>query len=399
WESEFRKFAPTLNIALVNEDKEKREEIITNYREYDVLITTYNLQRMDKELYEMCVFDNIIIDEAQNIKNASSQSAIAIKDIKGKNRFALTGTPIENSLMELWSIFDFIMPGYLYDKKDFETRYFRRLEEEEFILKEVKALINPFILRRKKKNVITELPDKIEKKIIVKMTKEQESTYAAYSSFIKELIAKKVKDDEFSKNKIEILSYITKLRQLALDPSIVMDEYDGGSGKLEGVIEILNECIEEGHKVLLFSQFTSALQKVQFLCEKNKITSYYLDGKTSAKKRLELVNSFNSDNTNVFLISLKAGGAGLNLTSADVVIHLDPWWNPAVEDQATDRAHRIGQDNVVEVIKLISKDTIEEKVINLQDKKKEVIEKVLDDNSFDNILSALTDEDILHLIE
>ncbi|MGL5149021.1 MAG: DEAD/DEAH box helicase, partial [Clostridium sp.] len=271
------------------------------------------------------------------------------------------------------------------------------LDEEEVILKEIKALIKPFILRRTKKNVIKELPDKIEKTIELKMTDKQFEVYGAYSSYIKELIMKKVKDDEFSQSKIEILSYITKLRQLAINPSLVMEEYDGGSGKLNGAIEVIKECVDEGHKILLFSQFSSALNDMKNLCVENDISYYYLDGGTLPKRRIEMVENFNKDNTNIFLISLKAGGAGLNLTAADIVIHLDPWWNPAVEDQATDRAHRIGQENVVEVIKLISKDTIEEKVVDMQLRKKEIINKILDEKDLTNISQYLSEEDILHL--
>lgn len=398
WYSEFRKFAPHIKVAIANGNASERYELIENYKEYDVLITTYNLLRRDLDAYKDAEFDYCILDEAQNIKNSSSQNALAAKAIKSRRRFALTGTPIENSLMELWSIFDFIMPGYLYDEKRFLTRYHRRLEEDQVIIDEINKLIRPFILRRLKKDVIKELPNKIEKKLIVPLEDEQKKVYATYANHVQELIDKKVKDDEFSKSKIEILSYITKLRQICLDPSIVMENYDGGSAKINALQETLNECIEEGHKILVFSQFTSVLKNVRNIFMHNGISYKYLDGSTTSKERAKLVDEFNNDDTSVFLISLKAGGTGLNLTSADIVIHLDPWWNPAVEDQATDRAHRIGQNNVVEVIKIITQDTIEEKIISLQDEKKALIDKVLGKGAeLDNTLLKISDEEILSL--
>ena len=366
WYSEFKKFAPSLKVVMVNKSPSEREEIIKDYKKYDILITTYNLVKRDLESYKKIFFHYVILDEAQNIKNPSSQNAKSVKELKSKNRFALTGTPIENSLMELWSIFDFIMPNYLYDENKFTTRYYRRLEEEPVIIEELKRLVTPFILRRYKKDVIKELPDKIEKKLIIPMEEEQKKVYKAYSDHIKALIEKKVINDEFKSSKIEILSYITKLRQIAIDPSLVMDKYLGGSGKMEAILELVTQGIEENHKILIFSQFTSVLKNISKLFKLNDISFSYLDGSTPSKERGKLVEDFNKNLNSVFLISLKAGGTGLNLTSADIVIHFDPWWNPAVEDQASDRAHRIGQKNVVEVIKMISENSIEEKIVNLQ---------------------------------
>ena len=343
WYSEFKKFAPSLKVVMVNKSPSEREEIIKDYKKYDILITTYNLVKRDLESYKKIFFHYVILDEAQNIKNPSSQNAKSVKELKSKNRFALTGTPIENSLMELWSIFDFIMPNYLYDENKFTTRYYRRLEEEPVIIEELKRLVTPFILRRYKKDVIKELPDKIEKKLIIPMEEEQKKVYKAYSDHIKALIEKKVINDEFKSSKIEILSYITKLRQIAIDPSLVMDKYLGGSGKMEAILELVTQGIEENHKILIFSQFTSVLKNISKLFKLNDISFSYLDGSTPSKERGKLVEDFNKNLNSVFLISLKAGGTGLNLTSADIVIHFDPWWNPAVEDQASDRAHRIGQ--------------------------------------------------------
>ena len=300
--------------------------------------------------------------------------------------------------MELWSIFDFIMPGYLYDERRFLTRYHRRLEEDKVIIDELNKLIRPFILRRFKSDVIKELPKKIEKKLIVPLEDEQKKVYGTYANYVQDLIEKKVKNDEFAKSKVEILSYITKLRQICLDPSVIMDNYTGGSSKLNALTDTVTECIEQGHKILVFSQFTTVLKNVKNIFDNNSISYKYLDGSTPAKERAKLVDEFNNDSTNVFLISLKAGGTGLNLTSADIVIHLDPWWNPAVEDQATDRAHRIGQNNIVEVIKIVAQDTIEEKIISLQDEKKSLIDKVVGkETELNNTIMKISDEEIISL--
>lgn len=397
WKNEFKKFAPSIKIAISNGVKEEREKLIKNYKNYDVILTTYNLLRRDIELYDM-EFDYCVLDEAQNIKNQSSLSAKCVKEIKSKIRFALTGTPIENSLMELWSIFDFIMPGYLYSEKKFVTRYHRRLEEGPEILEELNRLVKPFILRRYKKNVISELPDKIEKRLSVPLSEEQKVVYETYANYARDLIKKKVEDLEFSKSKIEILSYITKLRQICLDPSVTMDNYLGTSGKIDALIEILEQSVDEGHKILVFSQFTSVLKNIGKILKEKHLLFSYLDGAVSSLNRMKMVDEFNNGENAIFLVSLKAGGTGLNLTSADIVIHFDPWWNPAVEDQATDRAHRIGQKNIVEVIKLIASGTIEEKIVELQDSKRELISKILgDDLAVGAFINSLSENEILDL--
>lgn len=398
WVSEFEKFAPDLRVAAVNGSKEEREEIIKDLDKFDVLITTYNLLKRDLDCYSALQFSYCILDEAQYIKNSSSQNAIAVKEIKARTRFALSGTPIENSLMELWSIFDFIMPGYLYDEKIFSVRFHKRLKEEPVVIKELNRLVKPFILRRRKSEVIKELPDKIEKTLVVNMEEEQKKVYKAYANYAVELIEKKVKEAEFENSRIEILSYITKLRQLCLDPSVLMNEYSGGSGKLEALVELLHQSIEEGHRVLVFSQFTSVLKNIGKRLNFEGIGFSYLDGSISSEKRMSLVKGFNDGENSVFLISLKAGGTGLNLTSADVVIHFDPWWNPAVEEQATDRAHRIGQKNVVEVVKIIAKGTIEEKIILLQEEKRNLISQLMGDElSGGKGFAALSEEEIIGL--
>ncbi|MDU0325118.1 DEAD/DEAH box helicase, partial [Clostridium butyricum] len=397
WLGEFKKFAPSLKVLICNGTPDERKKYIETYKDYDVIITTYNMLRNDLEHYDM-FFDYCILDEAQNIKNYNSLNAKCVKKIKSRVRFALTGTPVENSLMELWSIFDFIMPGYLYDEKRFTTRYFRRLEESPEILEEIHKMVKPFILRRLKKNVIKELPDKIEKIMNIPLSDEQKIVYETYAEYAKNLIQKKVESDEFKKSKIEILSYVTKLRQICLDPSVIMDNYNGTSGKIDALIELLEQSIEGDHKVLVFSQFTSVLKNISTILKENNMSYCYLDGSMTSSERMKMVNEFNDGNKNIFLISLKAGGTGLNLTSADIVIHFDPWWNPAVEDQATDRAHRLGQKNVVEVIKLIASGTIEEKIIDLQNSKRELIDKVLsDDLSADVFVNKLNDDEILQL--
>ncbi|MCJ7689915.1 MAG: DEAD/DEAH box helicase, partial [Clostridiaceae bacterium] len=400
WISEFEKFGPSIKVIAANGSKDMREGVITNIDSYDVIITTYNLLKRDLESYNELEFDYCILDEAQNIKNANSQNAVAVKEIKAKSRFALSGTPIENSLMDLWSIFDFIMPGYLYDEKRFSVRYHKKLKECPEILEDLNRLIKPFILRRRKKDVLKELPDKIEKTLWVSLEDEQKKVYKTYANHAMELIEKKVRSDEFKSSKIEVLSYITKLRQLCLDPTVLMNDYSGGNAKMEALVELLQNSIEEGHRILVFSQFTTVLKNIQKRLIVEQIQFSYLDGSVSSEKRMSLVKAFNDGESSVFLISLKAGGTGLNLTSADVVIHFDPWWNPAVEEQATDRAHRIGQKKVVEVIKIIAKGTIEEKILSLQEDKKKLISELLGDElSGGKGFAAMSDEEIFGLFE
>ncbi|MGL5694672.1 MAG: DEAD/DEAH box helicase, partial [Peptostreptococcaceae bacterium] len=301
-------------------------------------------------------------------------------------KFALTGTPIENNLLELWSIFDFVMPGYLYNKDKFKYIF-----GEDKNIAELKRMIKPFILRRTKKEVIKELPEKIEHKYYVQLEKEHKR---AYLGFIK-LVIKKLK--ESNQDNISILSYLTKLRQLVLAPEAIVKNYGGKNSKLDILEEIINDNLDK--KILVFSQFTKVLGLIKTRLEENDIECYYLDGKTDAKDRLNLVNEFNnSESAKVFLISLKAGGTGLNLTSASMVVHFDPWWNPSVENQASDRAHRLGQKNVVDVIKLIAKDSVEEKVILLQEIKKDLIDDVMDNNLEDsNVLKKLSKDDLIDL--
>ena len=386
WKNELEKFAPTLKVGLLHAAKSEREKILDNIDNYDVILTTYTTYKNDIDKYKNISFDYCIIDEAQNIKNPDAIITKAIKNVNAKVKFALTGTPIENNLMELWSIFDFIMPGYLYNKSKFKSIF---INNDKNII-ELKNLIKPFILRRTKKEVITELPDKIEQKIIIDLEKEHKRAYKGYVN----LITRKIKEN--NQDNITVFSYLTKLRQLCLSPELMVKNYQGKNSKLDVLINIINDSSDE--KILVFSQFTKVLEVIGKRLNEENISYSYLDGKTSAKDRVKLVEEFNTNNNKVFLISLKAGGTGLNLTSSNIVVHFDPWWNPAVEDQASDRAHRIGQKNVVNVIKLIAKGTAEERVINLQETKKELIEDVINGN-LDNssTLKNLSKDDIIDL--
>ena len=386
WKNELEKFAPTLKVGLLHAAKSEREKILDNIDNYDVILTTYTTYKNDIDKYKNISFDYCIIDEAQNIKNPDAIITKAIKNVNAKVKFALTGTPIENNLMELWSIFDFIMPGYLYNKSKFKSIF---VNNDKNII-ELKNLIKPFILRRTKKEVITELPDKIEQKIIIDLEKEHKRAYKGNVN----LITRKIKEN--NQDNITVFSYLTKLRQLCLSPELMVKNYQGKNSKLDVLINIINDSSDE--KILVFSQFTKVLEVIGKRLNEENISYSYLDGKTSAKDRVKLVEEFNTNNNKAFLISLKAGGTGLNLTSANIVVHFDPWWNPAVEDQASDRAHRIGQKNVVNVIKLIAKGTAEERVINLQETKKELIEDVINGN-LDNssTLKNLSKDDIIDL--
>ncbi|MDB2043619.1 DEAD/DEAH box helicase, partial [Clostridium perfringens] len=415
WMDEFEKFAPSIRIGLVHGSKSKRDKVLRDfkrglgikieeenlkeksYEKYDVLLTTYGTLKNDKKAYENLSFDYCIIDEAQNIKNPVAQATLSVKNIKSRCNIALTGTPIENNLMELWSIFDFVMPGYLFTKERFRERFI--LDESN--LSELKSLITPFILRRLKEDVLSELPEKLEKKYLVEMKGKQKQLYSFYVKAIKNQLNENKSSEKSGRDKINLFAYLTKLREICLDPSLVVPDYTGGSSKLTVVKEIVKDASESGKKILLFSQFTSVLQKIEEDFKKEDISYLYLDGGTSAKDRVERVKKFNEDsNIKVFLISLKAGGVGLNLTSASVVIHFDPWWNPAVEDQATDRAHRFGQENKVEVIKLVAKDTIEEKIVLMQEDKRELIQSLMDGKTMDGKgLKRLTEEEISKLFE
>lgn len=392
WQAELKKFAPDLKVTIIRGNKLERDEIINNI-DRGIYITSYPLIRNDIESFENIIFDNLILDEAQNIKNHQSVNAKSVKRLKSKVKFALTGTPMENNLSELWSIFDFLMPKYLYNYRKFVEEFENPivLENSQRALAELEKKINPFILRRMKKDVLKELPDKFEQTVMVNMTSEQKSLYAQYAdNFKRELFEENKKEDQ-----MEIFTALTRLRQIACDPKLFIEDYSGGSGKLESLMTILEDGINSQSRILVFSQFTSMLDIIKKELEKKSISYMYLEGSTPADERLDMVNEFNDGDIEVFLISLKAGGSGLNLVGADMVVHYDPWWNPAVEEQATDRVYRIGQENSVQIIKLIAKGTIEEKIFELQKEKLEMIDMII--KKGETLLSKLSKDELLSL--
>ncbi len=399
WCAELDKFAPGLKYVAIIGNKEDRHKLIESLTEYDVVITSYPLIRRDVELYSSYNFRYCILDEAQHIKNGTSRNARSVKLINAQTRFALTGTPIENNLYELWSIFDFVLPEYLYSYKKFDEKYVHidTNEEGSDALVDLNRQIRPFVLRRLKKDVLNELPEKIENTMTTELTDEQKKLYLAYLADIRGEIKQEIEASGFEKSRIRILAALTRLRQLCCHPSLFVENYHGGSGKLEMLEEILEESIEGGHRILLFSQFTGMLQLIRGRLDQLEIPYLYLDGSTPVSERGFLVNSFNEGAGKIFLISLKAGGTGLNLTGADTVIHYDPWWNPAVEDQATDRSYRIGQRKSVYVIKLVTRGTIEEKILALQEKKRSLIDAVIQPG--ETLLSKMTPEEIQALFD
>ena len=397
WKDEIEKFAPSLNCIVISGNKSQRNEQKQDINDTDVVITTYALIRRDLEDYENIKFRYCFLDEAQFIKNFNSMNAQSVKSINALCKFALTGTPIENSLTELWSIFDFIMPGYMLNHSAFSKKYEAPIVKNgsSEALKELNNHVKPFILRRTKSEVAKDLPSKIEHRISVEMTEQQKKVYLAYLRDAKGELEDNIKEKGFNKSKFKVLSILTRLRQICCDPSTFIENYNGGSGKMEALDEILENSLEQGHRILIFSQFTRVLKNISNRLEAKEIKYMYLDGSTKAEKRVEMVKDFNEGESQVFLISLKAGGTGINLTGADMVIHFDPWWNPAVESQATDRAHRIGQKKTVEVIKLIARGTIEEKIFKLQQKKKEISESVINNETgAELLLSQMSQNDI-----
>lgn len=396
WENEFHIFAPDLRVLTITGMASEREALLKHTDEEDVLITSYDLLKRDIGLYEGKSFRFQIIDEAQYIKNASTQSAKAVKGIAAGCRFALTGTPIENRLSELWSIFDFLMPGFLFSYQKFKKEYELPIvrDQERSVLEGLHRLIGPFILRRLKKDVLKELPDKLETVIYSAFDKEQKELYAANAFRLKEELESL--EGGTGRDNIQILAELTRLRQICCDPNLCYENYNGDSAKLETCIDLVRNGVEGGHKILLFSQFTSMLEIIEKRLKKEAFPYYILTGSTPKEDRLHMVNSFKADDVPLFLISLKAGGTGLNLTAADLVIHYDPWWNVAAQNQATDRAHRIGQEKQVSVFKLITKGTIEENILRLQESKKDLAEQIITEGTVS--LSNLTREDLIGLL-
>jgi superfamily II DNA or RNA helicase len=396
WLDEIDNFAPFVNAIVVSGTPAERKEIIEQHESCDVLITSYPLIRRDISSYEKINFHTVFIDEAQFIKNDSSINSKSVKRLIATHKYALTGTPIENSLSELWSIFDFIMPGYLHSHTKFVETYEKPiLKDDSEALGDLHQHISPFILRRMKKDVLTELPDKFESKMLTELTEEQKKIYLSYLNSIRNEIHTELSDGGLDKSRMKILAALTRLRQICCHPSTFLENYQGGSGKLDLLMEVIPEAIANDHRILVFSQFTSMLRIVEEELIDMNIPYFYLEGSTPTEERNESVKRFNNGEGKVFLISLKAGGTGLNLIGADTVIHYDPWWNPAVEEQATDRVYRIGQQNKVHVMKLITKGTIEEKIFKLQRKKKELSDSII--SSKEVFISALSREELEEL--
>ena len=397
WKSEVERFAPDLDAITITGDARTREKLLGEYAKHDILITSYDLLRRDINHYSELSFDFQILDEAQYIKTATTANARSCKIIKADQRFALTGTPIENNLAELWSIFDFLMKGFLYRYEDFASKFENPIvnHKDEEASKRLRTMIAPFILRRKKADVLKDLPEKMEETITVMMDDKQRQLYDSQVLKMSRTISDS-SEQSFSQNKIAILAELMKIRQICLEPSLVFEDYNGESAKREACIELIENAIDEGHKILLFSQFTSMLEVLEKQLKERDIAYYKITGQTKKEQRLKLVNSFNKDKTPLFLISLKAGGTGLNLTGADIVIHYDPWWNVAAQNQATDRAHRIGQQKIVTVYQIIAKDSIEERIVELQNRKSELVESML---SGDNVsLSKMSKQDLLDIL-
>ncbi|WP_412733808.1 SNF2 helicase associated domain-containing protein [Heyndrickxia acidicola] len=386
WKSEFNKFAPDIKTEVIAGGPKERRALLEKNDNADVLITSYPTLRQDIDFYEHRVFDTIILDEAQVVKNPITKTAAAVRQIQARQKFALSGTPIENSLDELWSIFQIVLPGFFPSQLEF-----RRMPQEK-----ISRMVRPFILRRLKKDVLKELPPKIETNHYSELTKSQKELYLAYLDKIQKEAVESMESDGFNKNRIRILAGLTRLRQLCCHPSLFIENYQKESGKLEALLEIVKNAMESGKRLLIFSQFSSMLKLIDQRLKQEGIANFYLDGQTPSQDRLQMADRFNSGEKDVFLISLKAGGTGLNLTGADTVILYDLWWNPAVEEQAAGRAHRIGQKNVVQVIRLIARGTIEEKIYEIQQKKKELIEKVVQPG--DTMLSSLSESDIRELL-
>ncbi|MBY0123327.1 DEAD/DEAH box helicase [Bacillus sp. S/N-304-OC-R1] len=386
WLSELMKFAPEIKAMVLDGSKAERVQLQKDYLDMDVVITSYPLLRRDIKWYEKQTFHTVFFDEAQAFKNPITQTARAVKKIQADHRFALTGTPVENSLEELWSIFHVISP-----------ELFMGLQEYSHLSKKtISRRIRPFLLRRLKEDVLSELPEKSETVESVELLPDQKKLYAAYLAKLRHDTLKHLNKDTLRKNRIRILAGLTRLRQICCHPALFVDGYKEGSAKFIQLMQLIEEARLSGRRVLIFSQFTKMLSLIGRELAYQGLPYFYLDGQTPSEERVALCNRFNAGERNLFLISLKAGGTGLNLTGADTVILYDLWWNPAVEEQAADRAHRMGQTKPVQVIKLISRGTIEEKMNELQEKKRHLIEEVIE--SKDGVMSALTDDDIREIL-
>lgn len=387
WLYELKKFTPKIVAAVLDGSKSEREKLQKVILDSDVVITTYPLLRRDIHWFEKQSFHTVFFDEAQSFKNPITQTARAVKRVKADHRFALTGTPVENSIEELWSIYHVVFPELFLGIKEYSK----------LTNKAISRKIKPFLLRRTKEDVLKELPEKIETEAMVELLPDQKKLYAAYLAKLKEDTLKHLDKDTLRKNRIKILAGLTRLRQICCHPVLFVDGYKGSSSKFDELLKILRESKLSGRRVLVFSQFTKMLKLIGRELSNNGETYFYLDGQTPSEERIEICNRFNEGERDIFLISLKAGGTGLNLTGADTVILYDLWWNPAVEAQAADRAHRIGQENVVTVIKLVARGTIEEKMNELQQKKRHLIQELIDSDAKGST-SILTEEDIREIL-
>ncbi len=395
WEDEVHKFSRKLKVKCIVGNQNMRKEIIGEINQYDLFVTSYDYMRRDHELYQDIEFTYVILDEAQYIKNQKTKNAFSVKKLKAKHKLALTGTPIENTLAELWSIMDFLMPQYLFNyhyfQKQYETDIVKNNDEDK--IHQLRKLVSPFILRRSKKDVLTELPDKIETTQLIPFNEEENNLYYANLAQINEQLQALLQMETV--DKIAVLAMLTKLRQICCEPRLLYENIENSSSKMKACIELITNFKENHQKVLLFSSFTSVLALLADELQMLGIRYFLLTGQTSKEERRELVEKFQAGQADVFLISLKAGGTGLNLTAAEGVIHYDPWWNVSAQNQATDRAYRIGQKNNVQVYKLVMKDSIEEKIVSLQEKKKELADMFIENN--DGSIAQMSKEDIMEL--
>ena len=402
WGQEFARFSPEIRVLLIAGTAKERQEQLEEQMRMEapegaqVIITSYDLLKRDRAAYLGRTFEYEIIDEAQVIKNAKTQGAKAVKEISANARFALTGTPVENRLSEFWSIFDFLMPGFLYSYRKFRERYELPIvkNQDPEALTALRRMTGPFVLRRLKKDVLRELPTKEERIVYSAASGRQQKLYTASALKLKEALA----GGAWSGNgKLEVLSQLMRLRQICCDPALCFEDYTGESAKLETCVSLIASASAAGHKILLFSQFASMLERIRERLLQEGISSHLLVGATPKEERSRMVQAFASDEVPVFLISLKAGGTGLNLTAADIVIHYDPWWNVAAQNQATDRAYRIGQEKPVTVYKLILKDTIEENLLKLQNAKLALAAQVVSEGMVS--LGDLSQNELMELFE
>ena len=394
WKEEIIKFTG-ISPTLIEGTAAQRKEIISK-KSRGFMITTYQALRNDIEEYKSRDFDIVVLDEAQNIKTTTSQIKKAVMKINSKVNFALTGTPVENNILELWSIFDFVIPGYLDNLTKFKKTYKEAIvNPNSSKIHNLREIIAPFLLRRTKKEVLTELPDKIESNMVVTLSNEQKQLYMSY---IKKAKNEMKKFNENENNRMKILAILTKLRQICNSPTLFKEDYKGKVAKLEVLRDLMPDIIENGHRLLIFSQFVGTLKEIEKELENMGIEYFYIDGSVKSKERVDICNKFNAGERQVVLISLKAGGTGLNLVGADVVIHYDPWWNIAVENQASDRAYRIGQKKSVQVIKLVTEGTIEEKIIKIQESKRKLSENLLENKDGEKVLFEMSDKELMELL-